>query len=643
MKFYFTSNIIECPVCKNQVKFLSAETNIKVCEVCNNNLERLEGAGLVKTIELQVRKKNDNCVIQIGSTGQYKDKSFTVIGCLHCNFERYYSKRYTILFTDGKISLLTETEGFYAFEEIIICDIPSALSTVRNIAVGAESINLLRGQQLYIFNKAKCIKSQLEGEILMIDTDGYFTSFELGDKAGKRYELLELRNGYFELYTMDYIRYDKISFSNFPPINNQPIVIACDKCGKQISIKLQQYSQHCVCPHCQGWNEIVNTHKLKFRNKNFPPYTPDLPIGTKGIIKEIAYEVVGACIKNEAGSVDTFWREYTLYSIHHGFAFLAEYNGHWTYLKEVKLGSPWAPYKNELEVDSKVFALFNDYGFKVESAVGEFLNPLSGGSILIREYIAPPVMYSCEIENDKELVWFKGDYISNIDVFEGLGLVDKSMPPVMGVGPLQIMKMHINRKFLMLMSIAAVMLFFAVELYFETTSRQAIVFQNTFTLPDSALPKGITTNSFELEKPSSNLQFTVSSPVGNSWFEAAVTVVNDNNGKEYNFEKGVEYYYGYADGENWKEGSQEDDIMLSAIPKGKYHLNIFPSFGNKAESQAFTITVVNDVASTRNFFIIVLILLIYPLVMWWRSQSFEQKRWNNSAYNPHKKEDDEKN
>jgi Zn finger protein HypA/HybF involved in hydrogenase expression len=641
MKLYFTSNIVECPVCKSQVNFKSGETNIKVCGVCNSAIERLEGQGLVKIIGLQVSKKSLNSTIQIGSTGQYKGNSFEVIGCLHCDFERYFSNRFTILFTDGKTSLLTETEGFYSFQEKIISDFPTKLPTVRNIDVGTESIDLMRGQHLYVFDKANCVKSHFEGEILLMDNDGIFTSIELGDTAGNRFELVELHRGYFELYTLDYISYDELSFSNLPPINNQPLEVACDKCGKQINIKLPQYSQHCACPHCQGWNEIVSSNKLTFRSKNFSPYKPDLPIGTKGNIKGILYEVVGACIKNEAGSIDTFWREYTLYNRQQGFAFLAEYNGHFTYLKEVKLGSQWPAYKEELEVDGEVFYLFNDYGFHIKSAVGEFLTPLSGGSVLIREYIAPPFMYSCEIESGKELVWFKGEFISNTDVFEGLGMVDKSMPPVIGVGPLQTMKMHANKKFLMKMSIAAVLLFFVVELFFEFNAKQQIVYQNTFTLPDSALSKGVNTTSFELEKTSSNLQFTIGSPVNNSWFEAAITMVNDKNGTEYNFEKGVEYYYGYTSGENWKEGSQEDDIILSSIPKGKYHLNIFPSFGNKVESQTFTITVVNDVPSTRNFFIIILILLVYPLVMWWRNQSFEQKRWNNSAYNPYKKEEDE--
>ena len=642
MKLYFTSNTINCPVCNSQVNYKSGETNYKVCEICNSAIERLEGAGLAKIISIQVCKSKNYNSIQIGSTGRYKDKSFAVIGCLHCDFDRYNSNRFTILFTDGKTGLLTETAGFYAIQDSIVCDFPSKLPTVKNIAVGTESIDLLKGQQLYIFDKANCVKSQLEGEIFLMDNDGIFTAIELGDAAGNRYELIELKKGYFELYSVEYVGYGELFFSNLQPINTQPLALACDKCGKEINSKLPQYSQHCVCSYCQSWNKIVSGNKLTFNNKYFSAFNPDLPIGSKGKIKGILYEVVGACIKNEAGSIDIFWREYTLYNAQLGFAFIAEYNGHFTYLKELKVSSPWPAYKDELEIDGEVFYLFNGYSFNVKSAAGEFLSPLSGGNILIREYIAPPVMYSAEYDAGKDLVWFKGEFISNTDVFEGFGLVEKSMPPVTGVGPLQTMKLHVNKKFLMQMSIVAVLLFFAVELFFEFSAKQQIVFQNTFSLPDSTLSKGITTASFELQKSSSNLQFTISSPVNNSWFEAAVTLVNDNTGTEYNFEKGVEYYYGYTEGENWKEGSQEDDIILSGIPKGKYHMNIFPSFGNKAEEQFFTIAVVNDVPSTRNFFIIILLLLIYPLIMWWRSQSFEQKRWNNSAYNPYKK-DNEKN
>lgn len=117
--------------------------------------------------------------------------------------------------------------------------------------------------------------------------------------------------------------------------------------------------------------------------------------------------------------------------------------------------------------------------------------------------------------------------------------------------------------------------------------------------------------------------------------------MNDKTGAEINFEKGVEYYHGFSDGESWEEGSKETELIISRVPKGRYHLNIFPSFGIETVNRSYTISVVSDVPMWRNFIIVACLMALYPLIMWARNQIVERRRWFDNDNSPYKTETDE--
>jgi len=637
--YQFNTNSVDCPVCKSSTQFRSTSANLKVCGICNTAMERLEGGLLAKILALQVFKSEAPFgILQIGTQGVFSKRSFEIIGCLHCDFDDYFSNRYTILWPDATTGLLVETLGFYSMYEKITSDFPSRLPTVKNVPVGTELIEILLGKQFTVFDKSRCNKVFLEGEVFSLDTDGAFSTIELGQLNGDRLELVELDKSFYELYQLTYVGLFELSLTNLHKIDNNKKALLCAKCGKRITILLPQQSQHCVCSNCNSWNEIIQGKELKSNKKNFADYNFDIPVGTKGTINGFEYQVTGAVVKNEVGSADVFWREYTLYDVLTGYAFLAEYNGHWSFLKEVKLNCPWPAHKEEIYFDNEHYVLFNNYSSKITSAAGEFFTSLNTADIIAREYVSPPEMYVAENAGGKDITWYKASHINNNTVFEGMGLIDKTMPTQHGVGPLQLMKFHINLALLFRMCGIIGLVFLGMQVFFEFNAKQEILYQNTFNIPDSLLSRGLTTLSFEIKQASSNLQFLMSAPVDNNWLQLSASLVNDRTGAEYNFEKGVEYYHGYTEGENWTEGERDAEVVLSSLPAGMYHLNIFPSTQSGLAEIQFSVTVVSDVPMWRNFFIILLMVALYPLVVWWRTQTFEKKRWNNSAYNPYQKD-----
>jgi hypothetical protein len=80
-------------------------------------------------------------------------------------------------------------------------------------------------------------------------------------------------------------------------------------------------------------------------------------------------------------------------------------------------------------------------------------------------------------------------------------------------------------------------------------------------------------------------------------------------------------------------------VLLSEIPAGKYHINIYPYAGTRDVSSLF-IKVTESVTLWRNVLVTLLLLCLYPLYCWYRMRKFETNRWMNSDFSPYQKDDE---
>jgi hypothetical protein len=110
-------------------------------------------------------------------------------------------------------------------------------------------------------------------------------------------------------------------------------------------------------------------------------------------------------------------------------------------------------------------------------------------------------------------------------------------------------------------------------------------------------------------------------------------LIERNSGRSYAFGRDISYYYGRDGGESWSEGNSRDEVVLSDVPAGEYLLQIqaeTPAGGGTQISDR--LVVVRDVPLWSNFFLTLLALVIFPVIAWWRSHSFESRRWAESDY-----------
>ena len=128
-------------------------------------------------------------------------------------------------------------------------------------------------------------------------------------------------------------------------------------------------------------------------------------------------------------------------------------------------------------------------------------------------------------------------------------------------------------------------------------------------------------------------KLVIFAPVSNSWFELGATLVNSETGKEYNLEKGVEYYHGVSEGESWAEGSNTENAYFTRVPAGTYFLQMQGTReAGFSGVRDFSVEAIYDVPSNRNLWFALLLFILWPLVKYLYSSYREHERWRNSPY-----------
>jgi hypothetical protein len=120
----------------------------------------------------------------------------------------------------------------------------------------------------------------------------------------------------------------------------------------------------------------------------------------------------------------------------------------------------------------------------------------------------------------------------------------------------------------------------------------------------------------------------------NHWLEVTGSLVNEETGRGYEFTRSLEYYEGVEDGESWLEGSRSASAVLSGVPAGSYHLNLYPSAEPGTPGTTLHLDIVQEGSLWSNFGLVLLVLLSVPLYQWWRYNAFETSRWENSNFGP---------
>lgn len=408
--------------------------------------------------------------------------------------------------------------------------------------------------------------------------------------------------------------------------------VSCPKCNAENQLRGKALTIALTCQACGTYFRTGKWNRASAEFQHLKEYQA-IPIGAKARIDNFVYEVMGFMVKQET-RYHFKWCEYLLFSPYRGYAFLSEYNGHWNFLWPIESDPRKNISADDFYHEGAEYRLYQKYNAQVVFAKGEFFFDVLDvtESTVNSEFIAPPYILALEKSHDS-ILWCQGEYFKPKEIAEAFSLPLSKMPPREGVGYTQPFNSAYSDKALILFSVLMFLTTLLVQLTMSSSAEDKVVFQRDYYDTDLKDQKMIVTSSFDLAGGMRNVEFHIYAPVDNNWFFSEFTLINENTGDEYNFTKEVEYYSGYEDGYSWSEGHRAGEAVLSMIPAGRYHINIYPEFN--LNNHVFSIVVKRDVPVSSNFYITAIALLLFPAFYFVRKHYRERKRWSDSDYSPY--------
>lgn len=419
---------------------------------------------------------------------------------------------------------------------------------------------------------------------------------------------------------------------------------SCGQCGAPVEVRYPGHSLSAVCQNC---NSIIDTSNETFQvlGTYFAQLTvhPRIELGTRGELKGKTWEVIGFVVR--ADSASSFkWEEYLLFNPFYGYRWLTCNNGHWGFVTMLKDRPDRAA--SYAILDDQKYKVFYQGRAQVYFVLGEFYWKLQvGEEVGMADYILPPYMLSVEEDNNQR-VWSRSEYVTVNEVKEAFKVDDDSIVKPVGIAPNQpspataawqkVAKLW--GLFLIVLTVLEIAhCCLAANLVELTDSVAYTTKQEGVFDPSGGKAEQYTTRSFVVTKDRGNLQIDINSHVDNSWLYVYGELVNTDTDETFTFERTIEYYHGYEDGESWSEGNKSVSVLLDGVPGGTYIVNLDTDNGGSAPAQreSYDLTIRRDVGTWSNYLWCFFFLSIMPIILWLRSRAVEVARWSDSDYSPY--------
>ncbi len=425
----------------------------------------------------------------------------------------------------------------------------------------------------------------------------------------------------------------------------------CPNCGGAVELRGFGHALTVVCPQCLTVLD-VSTPEVKILRQIQEKYrvTPKIPLGTRGKIGGVDFEVIGFQTRTIYEDAESFsWDEYLLFNPYKGFRYLVEYDGHWNFVTPMEampqriviMGRPAVIF------EGRRFRHFSGAEAETTFVLGEFpWRVKTGDKVIDDDFIDPPTVLSSETTDD-EVTWSRGEYISGKEIWKAFSLAGDA-PPALGVYLNQPSPFTGGGMWLSFGWMLALLVLIAS--FFAAFSANQTVFEDHyhFQTGDGREPSFVTP-VFELKGRTASLVLTVHANVINNWGYFNFALINDETGNAFDFGREVSYYTGSDSDGPWTDGSQTSTAYIPSVPAGRYYLRVEPEMDanegftyvraangrlTRTNQMSYSITLKHDVPDYTWFWIVAALLLIPPVIHTMRTRSFEVRRWMQSDYPP---------
>ena len=424
-----------------------------------------------------------------------------------------------------------------------------------------------------------------------------------------------------------------------PPGKPQVKALNCPGCGATLTIRSFGNAVTIVCESCHSILDAKdpNLQILQRFKVATGEYRPLIPLGTRGKIRGVDYEVTG--FERRTILVDGIpysWHEYVLFNPYKGFRYLTEYSGHWNDVSILKALPDVQTYASPPTVKylGETYKHFQTAKAETSFVLGEFPWQVRvGESVEVTDYVSPPRVLSSEATGN-EVTWSMGEYMSGKDIWAAFRL-SGSAPETVGVYENQPSPMSADTRNIWVAFAAFLLLLVVLMIGFDMMARNEQVLSGSYKFDSREhADASFVTDDFELKGHTSNVEVDTSTDLNNRWIYLNYALINEETGQAFDFGREVSYYHGYDSDGSWSEGGQNDSVAVPSVPPGRYYLRVEPEGDPSYGVTYYSVTIKRDVPQYSFYGLALLALLAPAILLTWRTLSFEHLRWAESDHPP---------
>ncbi|WNG44507.1 DUF4178 domain-containing protein [Archangium minus] len=619
-----------CPSCGAPIEFTAGTALVVVCSHCQTVVAKkginLEAHGKIGAIV------DTDSPLQLNVEGRIGRSGYRLVGHLQKDHGAGPWDEWYVEFDDGRTGWLSESEG--AFHLLIASGTEPGLS-YDDFAPGHRFS--LRDHRLVVEERGHGRVVAAAGQ-LPSDVDPSADSYYV-DATGPRGVFLTLDFGTGtsdpEVYVGKKLKLEELGV---PPDQFRPKVkkvslqqARCTNCNGPLELRAPDRTKRVACPFCGALLDATQGKLAFLQLLEKPDHAPLIPLGARGKLKDAEWVCIGFLVRScDVEGVRYPWEEYLLFNRSHGFTWLMNSNGHWVFLEPLDAGDVAVAEGVAAHLEGKRYRAFQNVTAVTETVLGEFYWEVQAGEYAeAEEYVAPP--YSVNVDRtENEVSYTRGEYLAPEVVREAFQLKEP-LPTPQGIASSQ-PNPHSNSPIWAWTGIWGAALLAVFLVVHMMAAKETVLVHEVSLPPDvrSGTPEAMQfSQPFEIHKRG-NVRAELLSSVSNNWLGVQGDLVNEESGEVISFYEEVSYYHGSDSGESWSEGGQREEEYLSVVPPGRYVLRTTAFFDGLSRGHDYRVTLVSDTPRFIWFFWALVLLLIGPLVTFFRSSSFESARWAES-------------
>lgn len=401
---------VSCPGCGAQVTFRSHASVMAVCEYCKTTV--LKDADTVKNYGKMSDVLEDYSPVQIGTSGVFGGRSFTVIGRIQLRYSAGMWNEWYLLFDDGAAAWLGDSSGLFTLttERVDNNAGEQQLPAFADI-VPAQTYPIAGRDYLAAEVRiADCIGGQ--GELPFAVGKGYqarvadfrfgtsFLTLDYSDAAvpsvftGQAVTLADLK--------CQLLRDDDTIKEAAGKFRGKIDRLGCPSCGGNIDY-LPGLTATLICPSCHAQLDTAGpTAQVLATASRMAALNTTLELGAKAIINGASYQIIG--LMKRSDEENTVWTEYLLYSVRTGFLWLVETDEGWARSKVQDDWPRWS-HGDSATIGNTSYKKLYDYQAKVIFAAGAFNWRVNVGDVVnVTEFESGQNKLAAEMTAD-EITW----------------------------------------------------------------------------------------------------------------------------------------------------------------------------------------------------------------------------------------------